>query len=372
MGFKRQHRARLSGFSRLLQALKKKFSFPSHGLCGLTLLIAVTALSLSACVIPPQESSRNGAAGRDAFVPDGYVETSPLLGPKGYLIKSIARDVYFFSTGVYNTMFVATSEGVILVDPIRGQGEALKKAIRETTDMPVKFLIYSHAHLDHIGDAYLFAKDAQIIAQKETTELLKLYKDPYRPVPNTSFGENYSLSLGGIQVDLSYPGEGHGKGNILIHLPQRKVLMYVDVATPKAVPFKNFTTVDIYRQIKGIEQALALDFTVYVAGHLHRPGSKEEMQEVLDYYYASKRANAAALKKVSFEAVRTRSKTRDVERLFGEYYEAVAETCYRLLKKDWGERLMGFEAFARGHCDVWTAYHRTQVAPAAAAKPNAN
>ncbi len=372
MGFTRLNYARLSGRSRRFPALQMKFPRPAHGLRGLFLWMTGTALSLSACVLPPQESSRNGAGGRDAFVPDGYVETSPLLGPKGYLIKSIARDVYFFSTGVYNTMFVATSEGVILIDPIRGQGEALKKAIRETTDMPVKFLIYSHAHLDHIGDAYLFSKDAQIVAQKETTELLKLYKDPYRPVPNISFGENYSLSLGGIQVDLAYPGEGHGKGNILIHLPQRKVLMYVDVATPRAVPFKNFTTVDIYRQIKGIERALALDFTVYVAGHLHRPGSMEEMQEVLDYYYASKRANAAALKKVSFESVRARSKTRDVKRQFGEYYDAVAETCYRILKKDWGERLMGFEAFARGHCDVWTAYHRTQVAPPAAVKANSN
>ncbi len=331
--------------------------------------IAAIALTFSACALPPEKSSRGAA---DVFVEDGYVETSPLLGPKGYLLKSIARDVYFFSTGVYNTMFVATSEGVILIDPIRDQGEALKKAIRETTALPVKFLIYSHAHLDHIGDAYLFSNDAQVIAQKETTELLKLYKDPYRPVPNISFGERYSLTLGGIQVDLIYPGEGHGKGNIVVHLPQRKVLMYVDVATPRAVPHKNFGTIDIYRQIKGIEQALALDFTVYVAGHLHRPGTREEMKEVLDYHYASKRANAMALKKVSFEAVRARSKTRDAERLLGEYYDAVAEVCYQILKKDWKPRLMGFEAFTRGHCDVWTEYHRTHVAPAAVLKPSAN
>jgi len=61
--------------------------------------------------------------------------------------------------------------------------------------------------------------------------------------------------------------------------------------------------------------------------------------------------------------VKARSKTRDPERLFGEYYRAVAEECYRILKIKWKLRLMGFEGFARGHCDVWTGFHRTQVAP---------
>lgn len=149
----------------------------------------------------------------------------------------------------------------------------------------------------------------------------------------------------------------------MIYIPQRKILMYVDVATPKSVPFKNFSTVDIYSQVRGIERALKLDFDVYVAGHLHRPGTREEMKEVLEYYYASKKANGRVLKNVSFMDVRARSRTRDVERLFGEYYEAVAEECYRILKDEWKPRLMGFEAFTRGHCDTWTSFHRTHKAP---------
>jgi len=297
------------------------------------------------------------------FVPDGYYETIPPLGEKGYLMEPLAENVYFFSSGAYNTLFLTTPDGVVVIDPIQGKGELLKKAIREVTDKPVHFMIYTHPHLDHIGDAYLFAKDAQIIAHQETRNLLELYKDPSRPIPQTSFGRNYSLNLGAVRIDLIYPGEGHGKGNIMVHLPKQKVLMYVDVATPKAVPFKNFVTIDIYSQIRGIEQALKLDFDVYVAGHLHRPGKKEEMQEILKYYYASKRANKEALKKISFLDVKARSQTKDIERLFGEYYEAVAEECFRILKKDWKPRLMGFEAFARGHCDVWTGFHRTQVAP---------
>lgn len=303
------------------------------------------------------------ASQKAEFIPDGYHESLPDFGEKGYLLKKLAPDVYFFSTGAYNTMFIATSKGVAVIDPIRSKGHLLRKAILEVTDQPLKFMIYSHAHLDHIGDAHLFANDVQIIAHLDTRKRLERYKDPHRPIPQISFGKNYSLNLDGTRIDLIYPGEGHGKGNIMIHLPRQKVLMFVDVATPRAVPFLNFATVDIYSQIKGIEQALNLNFDVYVAGHLHRPGTRKEMLEVLKYYLASKRANKAALKKVSFMDVKARSRTKDPERLFGEYYQAVAEECYRLLKKEWKPRLMGFEAFTRGHCDVWTGFHRTEVAP---------
>ena len=297
-------------------------------------------------------------------VPDGYVESIPPLPKKGYLLKELAKDVYFFSNGVYNTMFIVTSEGVILADPIRGAGPMLKKAMQEVTTFPIKILIYTHPHLDHIGDASLFAEEGvKVIAHKETQKLLQRYKDPARPVPQITFGEKSIIELGGVEIELIYPGDGHGKGNSMIYLPQKKLLMFVDVATPKSVPFKNFSTVDIYSQIVGLKRALQLDFDTYVAGHLYRPGKRSEMEEVLKYYLASKRANAEAMQRVDIREVMRTSPSKDIEHKMGEYYEAVAEECYRLLKPEWKPRLMGFEAFARGHCDTWTAFHRTHKAP---------
>ncbi len=292
------------------------------------------------------------------YAPDGYVEEVPPMPAKGYFLKKLANSVYFFSTGVYNTLFVATKDGVLLVDPIGGRGRSLQKAIREVSQLPVKFIIYSHGHHDHIGDANLFSREAQIIAQLETRKFLEGYKGSKQPLPNISFGTSYSINFGGINVELSYPGEGHGKGNIIIHLPDQKILMYVDVATPKAVPSKNSFTIDIENQMKGIEAALKLSFTTYVAGHSYRPGKRKEMKEVLRYYKESKRASAQALKTVTLKSVINKTPTRDVERLFGEYGESVTEECYRILKGRWKYKLMGFEAFARGHCRVWTAYHK--------------
>ena len=323
------------------------------------LIFVVMMWVFSGCATSPKSSHVND------FELDGYYEPLPSLGKKGYFVKQLAPEVYFFSTGVYNNLFIVTSEGVVITDPIKGKGKLLKQAISKVTSQPVRFMIYSHSHIDHIGDAYLFSGNGvQIVAQVETGRALKKYRDKKRPVPHINFGTNYSFSIGGVSIELIYPGEGHGKGNSIIYIPSRKIMMYVDTVTPKSVPFKNFAyTIDIFSQIKGIEKALELDFNVYIAGHLHRPGTKEEMEEVLEYYYASKKASIDAIKKVSFLDVRGKSKTKDVERLFGEYLDAVSDECYQILKPEWKQRLMGFEVFAKGHCDIWIAYHRTQKAP---------
>ena len=333
------------------------------------LIMAVEICVLSGCSTAPgphqPSTHEQKIASMNGFEPDGYYERLPFLGKKGYFVKQLAPEVYFFSTGTYNNLFVVTSEGVVITDPIKGKGKLLKQAISEITTQPVKFMIYSHSHIDHIGDAHLFAGDGvQIIAQVETGKALKRYKDRNRPVPHINFGTNYTLSIGGISIELIYPGEGHGKGNSIIYIPSHKIMMYVDTVTPKSVPFKNFAyTIDIFSQVAGVEKALKLDFNIYIAGHLHRLGTRKEMEEVLEYYYASKKASIDAIKKVSFLDVRSKSKTRDMERLFGEYLDAVAEECYQTLKPKWKHRLMGFEAFTKGHCDIWISYHRTHKAP---------
>jgi len=346
-------------------------NLPTRYYCSLILLVLFLCAS-GGCVSDPGSSGQEDFYSPQAVEPsapamavsDGYVELIPPLPKKGYLLKELAKDVYFFSNGVYNTMFIVTSEGVILIDPIRGSGPLIKKAMQEVTTFPIKILIYTHPHLDHIGDASLFAEEGvKVIAHKETQKLLQRYKDPARPVPQITFGEKSIIELGGVEIELIYPGDGHGKGNSMIYLPQKKLLMFVDVATPKSVPFKNFSTVDIYSQIVGLKRALQLDFDTYVAGHLYRPGKRSEMEEVLEYYLASKRANAEAMQHVDIREVMRRSPSKDIEHKMGEYYEAVAEECYQLLKPEWKPRLMGFEAFARGHCDTWTAFHRTHKAP---------
>ena len=72
---------------------------------------------------------------------------------KGYLIQELGDNLYFLTNGAYNTMFMVTDEGVIVVDAPPAIGDKYLKAISEVTDKPVKYVVYSHSHADHIGAA---------------------------------------------------------------------------------------------------------------------------------------------------------------------------------------------------------------------------
>src|SRR5262250_2057720 len=80
-------------------------------------------------------------------------------------------NVYIFRAGNHQSMFVVTKDGVIATDPL-GYGRPKMvntyiEEIRKVTDKPIKYLVYSHHHNDHISGAKPF-KDAgaKIVAHK--------------------------------------------------------------------------------------------------------------------------------------------------------------------------------------------------------------
>ena len=100
----------------------------------------------------------------------------PKIPAKGYLVQEIGGGLYWLTDGAYQTMFMVTDKGVIAVDAPPTIGKNYLKAIAEVTNKPVTYVIYSHAHLDHIGSANIFPKNATYIAQDETTAELQRAK----------------------------------------------------------------------------------------------------------------------------------------------------------------------------------------------------
>ena len=92
-------------------------------------------------------------------------------------------NVYIFRNVNHQSMFIVTNDGVIATDPIAyGRptgGQAYVDEIKKVTDKPIKYLIYSHHHYDHIAGGKAF-KDAgaRIIAHKRVTERLAPLGDP--------------------------------------------------------------------------------------------------------------------------------------------------------------------------------------------------
>src|SRR5258708_26579495 len=103
----------------------------------------------------------------------------PVDPAKGYLVKEIKPGVYVITDGGYQSMFVTTGEGVILFDAPPSFARHIKSAVAEVTKEPIRKLIYSHAHVDHIAGAELL-KDIphlDIIAEQEVADFLSDMND---------------------------------------------------------------------------------------------------------------------------------------------------------------------------------------------------
>src|SRR6266508_2235968 len=167
----------------------------------------------------------------------------PTIPPKGYLVEEIRDHLYWVTDVSYNTMFLVTEKGVVAVDAPPSIGKNYLKAIAEVTNKPIAYVIYSHAHLDHIGAAGIFPKNATYIAQQETAGELQRAKSVAKnasmvqPIPTVSFSKNYTLQIGNQTLNLDYYGNNHLPGNIFIYAPKQKVLMLVDIVFPGWVPF---------------------------------------------------------------------------------------------------------------------------------------
>ena len=93
-------------------------------------------------------------------------------------------NVYIFRNVNHQSIFIVTKAGVIATDPVAyGRptgGQSYVDEIKKVTNQPIKYLIYSHHHYDHIAGGKAF-KDAgaRVIAHKRAKERLDAIKDPH-------------------------------------------------------------------------------------------------------------------------------------------------------------------------------------------------
>jgi len=198
--------------------------------------------------------------------------------------------VYVFRYGGHQSMFVVTKDGVIATDPISyGRPEAAVtyiEEIKKVSDQPIKYLIYSHHHYDHIAGGKPF-KDAgaKIIAHKRAKERLEQIKDPSTPLPDETFEKSRTLKLGGTVLELHYMGLNHSDSNLVMRLPKEKLVFIVDTIPVGAFPGRGF--IDIYplETEQFMERVLKMDWERMIPGHPGQPadrlGTKKDVEDQL-------------------------------------------------------------------------------------------
>ena len=141
--------------------------------------------------------------------------------------REVRPGIYSFTAnGQYISMFVVTTEGVMVFDPMnRKHSEAMLAEIRKITQAPIKYLFYSHNHWDHTSGGEVFRKEgAKIVSHVEAYDYLLANPNPEVVRPDMTWsGDRFDVSLGDFTVELHYLGLSHGLGMTTLVLPKQRV-----------------------------------------------------------------------------------------------------------------------------------------------------
>jgi glyoxylase-like metal-dependent hydrolase (beta-lactamase superfamily II) len=291
-----------------------------------------------------------------------FFDVDPKLG---YAVKSMGGGVYVISDNGWQSAFFVTDDGVIVFDAPESFGKNIPGAIAKITGKPIKYLVYSHAHKDHIGGSAAFKdiKDLKIVAVEGVAALLKEQNDPNRLIPNVVFGDKKTITLGGKTVELTRHFYHSVEGDLFIYVPSAKFMMAVDCVTPGYAPFQGFDiTANFGEYMKVFDELMAYDFDTFTGGHLTATGSKRDVEITkeftMDVYQTVKRThNNLDQNAVAAEAAKIIGYDNKFL-LFKAVLDRVTSDSVKELQPRWINRLAGVDVWIESHVRTAILYVR--------------
>ncbi|MGS0754386.1 MBL fold metallo-hydrolase [Roseateles sp. GG27B] len=229
---------------------------------------------------------------------------------------------------ISNAAFVVTPEGVIVVDALGSPALAqeLIQEIRRVTAAPIKAVIVTHYHADHIyglqafkqagaeviaqrdGQVYLHSETAALRLQASREELFPWIDDKTVLVAADRWIDKpTTLRLGGLDFELHPAGPAHTPEDLVVYVPQLKLLIAGDLVFRGRVPFVGLA--DSGSWITALDKLLQFDAAVIIPGH--GPVSttaREDLQMTREYLaYLRQTMGAAALNLEPFEEAYART-----------------------------------------------------------------
>lgn len=211
-------------------------------------------------------------------------------------VTQIAGDLYRFQNNFHYAVFLVTREGIIVTDPIDAEAARwLKAELLKRFNLPIKYLIYSHDHRDHIAGGEVFADTALVVAHENAKAVIVGENRP-TAVPHITFSDRLTIELGGKTVELTYVGRNHTDNSIVMRFPAERALFAVDFIPVKAVAFRNLADSYIPDWMESIKRVEAMDFDILVPGHgaLGTKADARAFREYLEELHAAVLAAARA------------------------------------------------------------------------------
>ncbi|MGH8078957.1 MAG: MBL fold metallo-hydrolase [Lysobacter sp.] len=251
-----------------------------------------------------------------------------------YETREVAPGLYSFGAGWSYNAFMVTDDGVIVMDSFdQDFAKASLAAIRKVTDRPIRYLIYSHNHYDHIsGGAVFKAEGATVLSHQATARWLKSHPSPDVVMPDRTWsGAKSELKLGHSRIDLLYFGANHGEGMTVFDFPKEKVIYTVDLVVPERVAFAympDFSPREWERTLAEMDR-LAFDRVMYA--HNTAVGPRSSVADQLKYLQDLRAAVLVELKKgTPFLQIPNTVKLPQYERWYG-YSEWLPMNAWRVL-----------------------------------------
>lgn len=207
-----------------------------------------------------------------------------------------------------NTTVIIGDKGVVLVDPGGTDeiGRYVKQLVKKITPKPVTHVINTHSHGDHYLGNIAFP-EATIISSEKCRDLVIQTGDMWlrmmenmvgRPFPNTKpvtasvvypARSRTPTTLNGVDLVIWVPDGSHTLGDLMVYLPEEKVLIAGDILVNGIVPTMQDGVVKNWiKVLKEIQQA---DVNIYIPGHgaLMKRDQVKAQHDAIDRFYAGVR-----------------------------------------------------------------------------------
>ncbi|HAP1980197.1 TPA: MBL fold metallo-hydrolase, partial [Escherichia coli] len=190
--------------------------------------------------------------------------------------QKIGERTYYVQRYFYSTTFYVGDKGVLLFDAPEGRGKYLLQAIRDVTPLPVTALVYSHYHVDHIGDSPFWNDEAKkegvnlrIIASKATAEKMQFMNSRLPVATQVLSKKDDQFKFEKQTIELHrFVKAGHTDDHSVWLLKQEKVAHSPDLLNPDQLPMMGFAVSDtlVYHD-SNLRQVEMLDWKYFIGGH---------------------------------------------------------------------------------------------------------
>lgn len=231
--------------------------------------------------------------------------------PEKQTVVKVTNNIHLFMTpkGGPNASFVATPDGVVVIDTLVTPALArqLMKEIRTVTSQPIRYVINTHEHSDHVFGNQVFSPPAEIIAHENVrihyikdVEKEFAFRRSINPgidlsevkvtpptITLSGAGSVLKLYLGGREFQIHHFGPGQTSGDLFTYLPDEKVMFTGDSFNRRSINFMG-DMASYEGWLETLNRIGAMDVRVYVAGHGHLATKADiaAYREMLESFYS--------------------------------------------------------------------------------------